>query len=128
MHKLSDFIAQLHEAKKATFGICFGHQLMAQVLGGTVEWKLSNKGWELGISHNQVVAHEEYMQPQAKTIDVIFSIQGHPEFNTTIVEGILSAPSYDDRPAILAQGMANSAGIPDTGLLFQWIVNFYRRL
>ncbi len=89
--------------------------------------ELSNKGWELGISHNQVVAHEEYMQPQAKTIDVMLSIQGHPEFNTTMVDGILSAPSYDDRPAIRAQGMANSAGIPDTGLLFQWIVNFYRQ-
>lgn len=159
IHQLSGFIEQLHAAKKPTFGICFGHQLMAQVLGGKVE--CSNKGWGLGISHNNVMANAEYMQPKADNIDVMvfhqdqvvqlpdhakvlassefcpnymvqyndhmLSIQGHPEFNTQIVEGILSGQSFDDRPAIRAQGMANSAGSPDTVLLFQWIVNFYRQ-
>jgi GMP synthase-like glutamine amidotransferase len=57
----------------------------------------------------------------------MLSIQGHPEFNTQMVQGVLSAPSFDDRPTIRAQGMANSAGTPDTQLLFQWIVNFYRQ-
>ena len=159
IHQLSDFIEQLNEAKKPTFGICFGHQLIAQALGGQVE--LSSKGWGLGISHNAVVAHKAYMQPQANTIDVMafhqdqvvqlpegaqvlassefcpnymvqynphmLSIQGHPEFNTQMVEGVLCGPSFDHRPAVRAQGMANSAGTPDTQLLFQWVVNFYRQ-
>jgi GMP synthase-like glutamine amidotransferase len=159
IHQLSDFIERLNAAKKPTFGICFGHQLMAQVLGGKVA--LSNKGWGLGISHNQVVAHEEYMQPQAETIDIMvfhqdqvtqlptgakvlasndfcpnymvqyndhmLSIQGHPEFNAQMIEGILGGKSFDDRPAIRAQGLANSAGTPDTALLFQWIINFYQQ-
>ena len=159
IHQLSDFIKQLDSAKKPTFGICFGHQLMAQALGGKVE--LSHKGWGLGISHNTVVANTTFMQPQATNIDVMvfhqdqvvqlpkgsqvlvtsdfcpncmvqhndhmLSIQGHPEFNTQMVEGILAGESYDDTPAIRAQGMANSAGEPDSKLLFQWIVNFYRQ-
>jgi GMP synthase-like glutamine amidotransferase len=159
IHQLSGFIKQLDAAKKPTFGICFGHQLMAQVLGGKVE--LSNKGWGLGISHNTVVANTQFMQPRATNIDVMvfhqdqvvqlpegsqvlvtsdfcpnymvhynnhmLSIQGHPEFNTQMIEGILAGESYDDSPAIRAQGMANSAGRPDSQLLFQWIVNFYRQ-
>ena len=44
-----------------------------------------------------------------------------------MVQGVLSAPSFDDRPAVRAQGMANSVGTPDTQLLFLWIVNFYRQ-
>ena len=159
VHQLSGFIEQLQTAKKPTFGICFGHQLMAQALGGKVE--RSNKGWGIGISHNSVVAAKRYMQPRAKGIDVMafhqdqvvqlpegsevlasshfcpnymvqynnhmLSIQGHPEFNTQIVEGVLAGESFDNRPAIRAQGMANSVGKPDTKLLFQWVVNFYRQ-
>jgi len=158
IHKLGDFIKQLNVAKKPTFGICFGHQLMAQVLGGKVE--RSDKGWGLGISHNDVIDDADYMLPKAQSIDVMvfhqdqvtelpkgsqvlassdfcpnymvqyndhmLSIQGHPEFNTQMVEGVLSGESFDERPTIRAQGMANSAGTPDTQLLFSWMVNFYR--
>lgn len=159
IHTLSDFIKQLDAAKKPTFGICFGHQLMAQTLGGKVE--LSHKGWGIGMSHNAVVEDTAFMQPKASNIDVMvfhqdqvvqlpqgssvlatsefcphymvqynphmLSIQGHPEFNTQMVEGILTHQSYDNSPAVRAQGMANSAGTPDTQLIFQWIVNFYRQ-
>ena len=159
IHQLSAFIEQLNAAKKPTVGICFGHQLMAQVLGGKVE--RSDKGWGIGISSNAVVANTQYMQPRAETIDVMvfhqdqvvelpagsqvlassdfcpnymvqynnhmLSIQGHPEFNTQMVQGLLSGEGFDDRPAIRAQGMANSTGKPDTRLLFQWVVNFYRQ-
>lgn len=69
IHQLRGFIEQLHVAKKPTFGICFGHQLMAQVLGGQVE--KSQQGWGLGMSRNQVVNHADYMQPKAQTVDVM---------------------------------------------------------
>ena len=69
IHTLSDFIKQLDTAKKPTVGICFGHQLMAQVLGGKVE--LSGKGWGIGLSHNTIVADTAYMQPKTSKIDVM---------------------------------------------------------
>ena len=46
IHKLSDFVRELHEHRKKLVGICFGHQLVAQALGGKTE--KSPKGWGVG--------------------------------------------------------------------------------
>ena len=43
---LLDFIVKLHANKKYILGICFGHQVIAEALGGKVEKNV--KGWELG--------------------------------------------------------------------------------
>ncbi len=47
IQQLSDFIKQLDKQKRKTVGICFGHQLIAQVLGG--ESGKSDKGWGIGV-------------------------------------------------------------------------------
>ena len=44
-----EFIRACRDAGKKMIGICFGHQLIAQALGGTVV--KSDKGWGLGV-HN----------------------------------------------------------------------------
>jgi GMP synthase-like glutamine amidotransferase len=44
--RLEDFIRAAKHAKVPMVGICFGHQIMAQALGGKVE--KSDKGWGLG--------------------------------------------------------------------------------
>jgi len=43
INQLKVFIQTLHTAKKTCLGICFGHQIVAEALGGTVE--KSPKGW-----------------------------------------------------------------------------------
>lgn len=43
---LEGFLRQLRDARIPVFGICFGHQIMAQAFGGQVE--KSDKGWALG--------------------------------------------------------------------------------
>jgi GMP synthase-like glutamine amidotransferase len=43
---LGEFVQRLHELKKPLVGICFGHQLVAQYLGGKTE--KSDKGWGVG--------------------------------------------------------------------------------
>ncbi|MCO1335573.1 gamma-glutamyl-gamma-aminobutyrate hydrolase family protein [Microbulbifer sp. OS29] len=44
---LMDFVRKLHDQHKPTIGICFGHQLIAQALGGRAQ--KSDKGWGLGV-------------------------------------------------------------------------------
>ena len=44
---LMDFVRQLHQRRKKLVGICFGHQLVAQALGGSTQ--KSPKGWGVGL-------------------------------------------------------------------------------
>ena len=46
--ELEMLIKKAYDIEKPILGICFGHQLVAQALGGIVE--KNNKGWELGSS------------------------------------------------------------------------------
>ena len=47
IQQLKDFVRQLHEAEKPFVGICFGHQVLAEALGGKVEKAESGWGAEL---------------------------------------------------------------------------------
>jgi GMP synthase-like glutamine amidotransferase len=43
---LEEFVRMAHQSKVPMVGVCFGHQLIAQALGGTA--RKSEKGWGLG--------------------------------------------------------------------------------
>src|SRR5690554_5654613 len=45
--QLIQLVQTLHCERKTVIGICFGHQLLAQALGGRVE--KSTRGWGLGV-------------------------------------------------------------------------------
>lgn len=47
IHQLIEFVRQLHQQHKIIIGICFGHQLVAQALGGKTEKAAS--GWGVGV-------------------------------------------------------------------------------
>ena len=52
IRRLGDFVIALHEQQKRTVGICFGHQLIAHVLGG--ETTPAVRGWGVGVHEFRV--------------------------------------------------------------------------
>lgn len=56
---LRTFIRQTYAQKIPTLGICFGHQIMADALGGDV--RKSEKGWGLGRHVYEVKANPDFM-------------------------------------------------------------------
>lgn len=63
---------RLHETRRPAVGICFGHQLIAQALGGRVE----KRGWGIGV-HTVYVAgpRRPWMQPPADKLAMMVSHQ-----------------------------------------------------
>ena len=49
IHILTAYVKRIYEEfpSKKIIGICFGHQIVAQALGGKVE--MNQKGWELAV-------------------------------------------------------------------------------
>jgi len=73
IRQLALFIQKLAGQQKKLIGICFGHQLIAQALGGKVE--KSNKGWGVGIMTSDVVCHKAWMQPMRQAFALLVSHQ-----------------------------------------------------
>ena len=116
---LEEFLRQAYQANVPIVGVCFGHQILAQALGGTVE-KFS-KGWSVGATKYDVKAngtntgtdtvmawHQDQITklPAGATVtgssdfckyamlaygDKALSIQAHPEFTPKFVSDLIGA-------------------------------------
>jgi len=102
---LMEFILSAGQAKMV--GVCFGHQVMAEALGGHVE--KSDKGWGAGLHRYTVVRSEPWIDT-AGIIAIPASHQDQvvvPPPNTEVVAASDFTPfaslAWTDRPAISFQ-------------------------
>ena len=102
---LQQFIRSARDSKMV--GICFGHQVMAEALGGHVE--KSDKGWGAGLHRYSIVRSEPWID-SAGTIAAPASHQDQVVVqppNTDVVAASdftpLAALAWRDRPAVSFQ-------------------------
>lgn len=71
IHELKDFVRQLRDADRPFVGICFGHQILAEALGGKVG--KAPQGWGIGIHSLDVTQTESWMQPEQASCGIQYS-------------------------------------------------------
>jgi GMP synthase-like glutamine amidotransferase len=69
----SAFVRDVRDAGVPFVGVCFGHQLLAHALGGTVE--RHGGGWGAGIRRLDIVRTESWMEPPAAACNLHFMHQ-----------------------------------------------------
>ena len=73
LEPLRAFIRKGYGARTPMLGICFGHQIMADALGGDV--RKSDKGWGLGRHSYEVVARPDFMRRAPAALAIACSHQ-----------------------------------------------------
>ena len=131
---LEDFIRAAYAAHVPVVGVCFGHQIIAQAMGGKVE--RYDGGWAVGPTEydfdgekvtlnawhqDQVVAKPDNATVIASTDfcanaallydDRMFTVQPHPEFRKEFVEGLIK---YRGPGLVPAQVLEDATGRIDT--------------
>ncbi|MGE0883234.1 MAG: amidotransferase [Blastocatellales bacterium] len=71
IRELKNFLRQLRNADKPFVGICFGHQVLAEALGGKVE--KAEQGWGIGVHSLNVTRTESWMQPEQAACGIQYS-------------------------------------------------------
>ena len=66
---LEDFVRDCARSGKKLLGICFGHQLITQALGGKVE--PCDRGWALGTGFYELNSHKSWMTPALGKLDIL---------------------------------------------------------
>jgi len=65
---LEEFLRQAARAQAPTVGLCFGHQIMGQALGGVVQ--CAEQGWGIGVHAYDVLERAPWMTPALDTFVV----------------------------------------------------------
>ena len=109
---LEQLIRDIYADSRPLVGVCFGHQVIAQALGGTVE--KFDGGWSVGVTEYEIegarLPLNAWHQDQVTTLpegakvvgssafcenaalvygDRIYTIQPHPEFTATMVDRLI---------------------------------------
>ena len=146
--KLKSFLRFIHEEQKPLVGICFGHQVIAEALGGKAE-KFSG-GWSCGLEHYdmpgrqtpaallawhqdqvtvpppgaEIIASTDFCRYAGMRIgDFTMTLQPHPEFTPAFICGLAAARRELIGTAVAEAALASlSRGTPDD--FGPWILDF----
>ncbi|GAB4561204.1 MAG: type 1 glutamine amidotransferase [Ruegeria sp.] len=133
---LEELIRQIQAAGKPLIGVCFGHQIIAQALGGKVE-KFKG-GWAIGrteydydgetVSLNAWHQDQVTQRPESARLlgtnpfcenamlaygDTIWTVQAHPEYSNDFIQGLMETRGKGVVPDALMKDAKTRETAPD---------------
>ena len=148
---LMAFVRTAFEAGVPQVGVCFGHQLLAQALGGQVSraagWGLGNfeitRHEGAGMPLRLLMAHQDQvvqLPPGAVCLgsaphcpialfrvdDRVLGLQPHPEFTPAFLRDITQENSFGLPAALASEALASCAHAADSDVPGAWIAAFLK--
>ncbi len=111
IQQLMVFVRELHARKKKLVGICFGHQIVAQALGGKTE--KSTKGWGQGLHTHTFVETPPWHDGGSPDLQILVSHQDQVVKNA---EGarVLAASEFCENAVVqIGEHILTFQGHPD---------------
>jgi GMP synthase (glutamine-hydrolysing) len=146
---LEDLIRAIHDAGRPLVGICFGHQIVAQALGGRVE-KFAG-GWSVGPQtyriegdeyrvaawhqdqvvevppNARVIGESDFCRNAALLYDGVLTVQPHPEFDAATVGALIEHRGRGTVPDTLLAAAADGLARPmDRGRMADRLAGFLK--
>jgi GMP synthase-like glutamine amidotransferase len=148
---LEQFIRDAFDAQVPVVGICFGHQIVAQAMGGRVE--KFDKGWSVGATEYdfggetlrlnawhqdqvtmvppgaQVIATNPFCANAALLYDTrALTVQGHPEYGSDFIQGLMTHRGKGVVPEALMEEAAQRLHLPtDSRRMADRIATFFKQ-
>ena len=134
---LEDFIRRAYDAGVPMVGICFGHQIIAQALGGKVEkfgggWAAGPQDYDFGGETVTLNAwHQDQVVEKPEGAEVVgthpfcanaalvygdraFTVQAHPEFSDAFVDGLMQTRGKGVVPEAVMAAAGARLGRPNS--------------
>lgn len=111
IRKLEDFVRELDRRQKKIVGICFGHQLVAQALGGSTA--KSDKGWGVGLHTYQFDRSPDWHDGGDPGFSVLVS---HQDQVVTLPQGatvLASSPFCENAVCQIGEHILTFQGHPE---------------
>lgn len=93
VRRLAAFVVDVRTAVIPYVGVCFGHQMLAHALGGTVE--RAGSGWGVGVHRVEITAAELWMEPARAGCSLHFM---HQDQVTALPHGAVVVGATDHCP------------------------------
>ena len=91
--QLKSFVREIYAGGQAFIGVCFGHQMLGEALGGKVEKAAS--GWNVGVHQFDILQAEAWMTPFQTPLRLLMMCQDQvvqlPE-NSTLLAATATCP------------------------------------